>query len=63
LVVGVLSLGLLFPWAQVRLYRYLTAKTEIRPVNDMQGFVDKQVDAGHSIGDAIGEADGLDINI
>jgi hypothetical protein len=29
----------------------------------MQGFVDKQVDAGHSIGDAIGEADGLDINI
>ena len=62
-VVGVLFLGLLFPWAQVRLYRYLTAKTEIRPVNDMQGFVDKQVDAGHSIGDAIGEADGLDINI
>ena len=57
----VLSLGLLWPWAQVRRYRYMCECTEIRPVNDMKGFVDKQVRAGHSTGDAIGEAGGIGV--
>ncbi|NBR02436.1 MAG: DUF898 domain-containing protein [Alphaproteobacteria bacterium] len=62
LVLCVVTLGLLVPWAQVRQYRYLTRNTEIRPVADMQGFLDRQIQAGSSIGDAVGEAGGLEIS-
>lgn len=62
LVLSIATLGLLMPWAQVRQYRYLTVNTDIRPVADMQSFVDRQSKAGSSIGDAIGEAGGLEIN-
>lgn len=62
LVLSIATLGLLMPWAQVRQYRYLTVNTEIRPVADMQSFVDRQSQAGSSIGDAVGEAGGLEIN-
>lgn len=58
----VLSLGLLQPWTQVRQYRYLTEQTEVRPVADMRGFIDKQLRAGGSIGDAVGEAGNLEIS-
>ena len=62
LILTVATLGLLMPWAQVRQYRYLTANTKIRPIADMQSFVDRQTRAGSSIGDAVGEAGGLEIN-
>ena len=62
LILSVVTIGLLLPWAQVRQYRYLSQNTEIRPVADMQGYLDRQVRAGSSIGDAVGEAGGLDIN-
>lgn len=58
----VLTLGLLQPWTQVRQYRYLTEQTEVRPVSDMKGFIDKQLRAGGSIGDAVGEAGSLEIS-
>jgi uncharacterized membrane protein YjgN (DUF898 family) len=57
----VISLGLLHPWAQVRRYRYLTETVEIRPINEMRGFIDRQLKAGGSVGDAVGEAGGLEI--
>jgi len=61
LVLVVISLGLLHPWAQVRRYRYLAETVEIRPISEMQGFVDRQLKAGGSVGDAVGEAGGLEI--
>lgn len=61
LILIVISLGLLLPWTQVRRYRYLTERTEIRPIGDLNGFLDRQVKAGSSIGDAVGEAGGLEI--
>ncbi len=62
LVLAIVTLGLLMPWAQVRQYRYLTTNTELRPIADMESFVDRQSKAGSSIGDAVGEAGGLEIN-
>jgi len=62
LILSVVTLGLLLPWAQVRQYRYLSQNTEIRPVADVQGYLDRQTQAGSSIGDAVGEAGGLEIN-
>ena len=61
LILVVLSLGLLQPWTQVRQYRYLTENTEIRPIADMRGFIDKQLRAGGSVGDALGEATSMEI--
>ena len=62
LFLTIISLGLLHPWAQVRQYRYLTENTEIRPISDLKGFIDRQLRAGHSVGDAIGEAGGVEIS-
>ena len=62
LVLAIVTLGLLMPWAQVRQYRHLTTNAELRPIADMESFVDRQSKAGSSIGDAIGEAGGLEIN-
>ena len=53
----VISPGLLQPWAQVRRYRYLTETIEIRPIAEMRGFIDRQLKAGGSVG----EAGGLEI--
>ena len=61
LILVVLTLGLLQPWTQVRQYRYLTENTEIRPIADMKGFIDKQLRAGGSVGDAVGEATSMEI--
>ena len=60
-VLIVFSFTLLLPWAHVRYYRYLTENTYIRPYNDMTQFVDDEINAGHSIGDAVSEAAGLEI--
>jgi uncharacterized membrane protein YjgN (DUF898 family) len=60
-VLIVFSFSLLLPWAHVRYYRYLTENTYIRPYNDMTQFVDDEINAGHSIGDAVSEAAGLEI--
>lgn len=57
----IISMGLLWPWAQVRRYRYMTESTDIRPVNDLKGFIDKQLKSGHSVGDALGEAGGIGV--
>lgn len=62
LFIVVLTLGLLQPWTQVRQYRYLTEQTEVRPVSDMKGYIDKQLRAGGSLGDAVGEAGNLEIS-
>ena len=59
----ILSFSLLLPWAHVRYYRYLTENTYISPYNDMTQLVDNERNAGHSVGDAFGEAAGLEITL
>ena len=56
-----LSLGLLWPWAQVRRYRYLVESTQLRPSQGIDGFVDTQSRAGHSIGDAASDVGGIEL--
>ena len=60
-VLTIVTVGLLWPWAQVRRYRYMTVSTEIRPINDLKGFIDKERAAGNALGDAFGEAGNIDI--
>ncbi|WP_438997016.1 YjgN family protein [Candidatus Puniceispirillum sp.] len=57
----ILSFGLLWPWAQVRRYRYLVESTQLRPSDNIDSFVDSQSRAGHSIGDAASDAGGIEL--
>lgn len=56
-----LSFGLLWPWAQVRRYRYLVESTRLRPSDNIDSIVDTQSQAGHSIGDAASDAGGIEL--
>ena len=51
-----LSLGLLIPWAQIRLARYRAACTELVVVDEWTSFLADTRDAGSALGDEIGEA-------
>jgi uncharacterized membrane protein YjgN (DUF898 family) len=51
-----LSLGLLIPWAQIRLARYRAACTELIVVDEWTSFLADARDAGSALGDEIGEA-------
>ncbi len=62
LLLVIVSVGLLLPWAQVRQYKYLTENTEIRPITELTGFIDRQSRAGHSVGDAVGEAGDIEVS-
>ncbi|MDA7599619.1 YjgN family protein [Alphaproteobacteria bacterium] len=61
IVLTIVTVGLLWPWAQVRRHRFMTESTEIRPINDLKGFIDKERAAGNAVGDAFGEAGNIDI--
>ena len=56
-----LSFGLLWPWAQVRRYRYLVESTRLRPSDNIDSIIDTQSQAGHSIGDAASDAGGIEL--
>ena len=56
-----LSFGLLWPWAQVRRYRYLVESTRLRPSDNIDSVIDTQSQAGHSIGDAASDAGGIEL--
>ena len=59
----IVSMTLLLPWAHIRHYRYFTQNTYIRPYNDMTQFIDDEAAAGHSVGDAVSEAAGIEISL
>lgn len=52
----VFSLGLLVPWAQIRLAHYRASCTELVIVDDWTRFLADNRDAGSALGDEIGEA-------
>ena len=62
-LVGIaLSLGLLIPWAQIRLARYRAEQTELLLADDWQKFIASNRVAGSALGDEIGEAFDVDVD-
>jgi uncharacterized membrane protein YjgN (DUF898 family) len=62
-VVTICSLGLMLPWAQVRMHRYLTLHTGFVPggsLDDFVGEVDKDASA---IGDAYTDLEGIELGL
>lgn len=58
-----LSLGLLIPWAQVRLARFRLSHMSVMAVGDLDGFVAGQGDDVSSLGAEFGEAFDLDVGL
>jgi len=63
LVAVVLSIGLLLPWAKVRLYRYLANSTEIRITGDIETFIDDAASSRSSFGEEFAEFEGIEVTI
>lgn len=57
----VLSLGMLVPWARVRVARYLCANTLVKPAGSLDEFVGEAESRQSAIGDAFMDIEGVDV--
>lgn len=62
-VVIVCSLGLMLPWAQIRMQKYLASQTFVIPGASLDDFIGAQQAAGNAIGDAYGDLEGVDFGV
>ena len=57
----VVSLGMLLPWARIRVARYLCAHTWVKPAGSLDAFVGEAERRQSAIGDAYIDIDGIDV--
>lgn len=60
-VLTVVSLGMLLPWARIRVARYLCAHTWVQPVGSLDEFVSEAERRQTAIGDAFLDIEGIDV--
>ncbi len=63
LFLTLLSLGLLLPWAKVRMYKYLSAMTFITAIDDINKFIDEMNTTRSSLGEAVSDLEGIEFAI
>ena len=63
MVVVVCTLGLMLPWAQVRMAKYLAAHTALIPGSDMDSFIGEQQEKVSALGDAYSDIEGIDVGL
>ena len=61
--VTVFTATLMYPWAQIRAYRYQVEHVTVRPSVAIATFLDAQTSAGHAFGEEIGEMEDIGIEI
>lgn len=59
----ILSLGFLWPWAQVRRWRYLTHAMAIRPQGSLDQFIDSQHAAGVAVASEYADIEGYEVGL
>lgn len=62
-VLSILSLGLLHPWAAVRVWRYQAACLTALPAAALDGFVGDQIDSGAATGSEFVDLQGIEIGL
>ncbi len=62
-ILTVVSLGLLLPWAQVRMFRYLTDHTALIPAGPLDHFVGQLETRTSALGDAYTDLEGFDMGL
>ena len=60
-VAVVISLGMLLPWARIRLARYLCSHTWVIPAGSLDDFVGEAERRQSALGDAYMDIDGIDV--
>lgn len=63
LVVVICTLGLMLPWAQVRMAKYLANHTDLIPGADMDSFIGEQQEKVTALGDAYSDIEGIDVGL
>lgn len=63
LIVSILTLFLMHPWAQVRAYRYQAEGITVEPKVRISEFVDQEEKQVAAFGEEFGEFEGLDVSI
>ncbi|MFY0693013.1 MAG: DUF898 domain-containing protein [Paracoccaceae bacterium] len=63
MVVVVLTFGLMLPWAQIRMMRYLVAQTQLVPGGSLDDFVDLMQRESSALGDAYTDLEGVDLGL
>ena len=58
-----LSLGLLWPWAQVRRWRYLANAMAVRPLDSLEQFIDSQHAAGAALASEHADFEGYEVGL
>ena len=59
----ILSVGLLVPWAKIRMTRYLAGHTAIDTLASPDEFVGAGILAGSATGDAYADIEGVDVGL
>ena len=57
------TLGLMLPWAKVRMARYLADQTEVIVNGDLDGFIGDIIPEGGAFGDAYTDLEGIDVGL
>ena len=63
LFLTLLTLGLLLPWAKVRMYKYLSAMTFVTAIGDINEFIDEINSTRSSLGEAVSDLEGVEVAI
>ena len=63
MLVVVLTLGLMLPWAQVRRARYLADHTSIELVGSLDDFIGTEKEKATALGDAYSDIEGIDVGL
>ena len=63
LIVIILSLGLMLPWATVRAHKYLSKCSKIIVIGDLEKFIDDATDKKSSFGEEFAELEGFEVTI
>ncbi|MEM9433321.1 MAG: YjgN family protein [Pseudomonadota bacterium] len=62
-VIVLFTIGLMLPWAQIRLSRYLADNTSLLPGPSLDEFVNRLEDEASALGDAYADLDGFDVGL
>lgn len=62
-VAVIFTLGLMMPWAQVRLHNYMVQQTFLLPGGSLDDFIGQQTDEGNAVADAFSDLEGVDFGV
>ena len=63
MLVVILTLGLMLPWAQVRMARYLADHTSVELVSSLDDFIGRGQEKATALGDAYSDIEGIDVGL